>query len=121
MTRPGHRLRAFAAAWCDDRTLRLVIDPAIADLQREQTMFAYVPVLNVLLACLMEEAMMTAPGWTPDERRILRRAGAATALVTLLVVLGLEQPFVPYAWKAGPLDYRVPLYLAPQDFRSRSR
>jgi hypothetical protein len=35
VTRPGDRLRAFAAGWCCPETMERVIDPLIADLQRE--------------------------------------------------------------------------------------
>jgi hypothetical protein len=35
MRRPGDRVRAFAARWCDGVTMTRLVDPAIADLQAE--------------------------------------------------------------------------------------
>jgi lipopolysaccharide export LptBFGC system permease protein LptF len=36
------------------------------------------------------------------------------AIVMMLTILGLEAPFIPYAWREGVSDYRLPLYLVPQ-------
>jgi len=115
MSRRGERLRACAAAVFDAGTMERVIDPAIADLQREPpSIAAHVAVLKVLLLCGYQEATMSQHQWTSEDRRALTRALTGGAIVTLLVTLGLEAPFLSYAWHPGSIDRRLPLYLAPQ-------
>src|SRR5689334_20783167 len=114
MSRPGSRLRAFASRWCDERTLTLVVDPAVADLQREPSSRNYVAVMKVVLRCAAGEAMMPAHNWTSDDRQAVKRTLAASSIVMILVIIGLEAPFIPYAWREGVSDYRLPVYLVPQ-------
>jgi len=115
MKRPGDRLRALACRCFDTRTMQRVVDPAIADLQREPVSIAgYAAVLKVMLMCGWQEVTMSQHEWTSDDRRALTRALAGAAIVTVLVTLGLEAPFVPYAWHPGSVDQKLPLYLAPQ-------
>src|SRR4051812_3363571 len=113
MSRPGDRLRAFAASWCNDHRLMLVIDPAIADLERDRSIRSYVGVLKVVLWCATGEVMMSASGWTPDDRRALTRALAGIAIVTILAMLGSEAPFLRYLVQPDGVDRRVVLYLLP--------
>lgn len=113
MNRRGDRIRAFASQWCSPGTMERVIDPAIADLQREPpSLAAYVAVLKVMLMCGWQEAMMSDHEWTSDDRRALARAVTGASIVTLLATLGSEAPFLPYAWRS--VDPKLPLYLAPQ-------
>lgn len=114
MIRHGTRLRALAARWCGATTMQRIVDPAIADLQHEPSLSNYVAVLKVILLCAGREVMMVGPDWTLDDRRILLRTLVATALVTLIVTLALEAPFLPFGWRRGIADYRLALYLAPQ-------
>jgi len=54
----GVRLRAFAAALVDARTMERVVDPAIADLRHESfALVRYVAVLYVVTFCLAEQTM----------------------------------------------------------------
>lgn len=90
MTRPGDRLRAFAAALFDAQTMERVIDPALADLQAERRGVAgYVAVVKVISVCAAGGSMNTFDVWSHDERRIAGRAVwigvIALALFTLLV------------------------------------
>ena len=113
MTRPGIRIRRFAARWFNAVAMERVIEPAIADLQREPPSVAgYVAVLKVMLICGCQEAMMSDHEWTSDDRRALTRALTGASIVILLATLGSEAPFLPYAWRS--VDPKMPLYLAPQ-------
>jgi hypothetical protein len=115
MKRRGDRIRAFAARVFDAGTMERVIDPAMADLQREApSLAAYAAVLKVMLMCGCQEAMMSNHEWTSDDRRAMIRALTGASIVTLLATLGSEAPFLPYAWHPGSVDPKVPLYLAPQ-------
>jgi hypothetical protein len=117
MSRPGDGLRVLAAHVVNARTMERVVDPAIADLQRDSSMSSYVAVVKVLLLCISQEAMMFSAGWTSDDRRAVARVVAATALVTVLGTLLFEAPpFLSYAWRSSDFDRRLPLYLAPQAF-----
>jgi hypothetical protein len=117
MTRPGDGLRALAAHVVDTRTMERVVDPVIADLQRDPSMRSYVAVIKVLLWCISQEAMMFSAAWTSDDRRATARVVATTAVVTVLGTLLFEAPFLlSYAWRPGNFDRRLPLYLAPQAF-----
>ena len=58
MKRPGSRLRAFAAWLFDARTMERIIDPAIADLQREPfSMSGYLAVWKTIVLCVPEISM----------------------------------------------------------------
>ena len=99
----GDRLRAFAARLFDAQTMSRVIDPAIADLQREPfTAGQYVAVLKTIALCIPEISV---------------RGGTAVMLssVSALAVMALlEIPFLFQAWKQGGFDARMVGYLAPQ-------
>ena len=55
MSRPGSRLRAVAAHLLDAATMARIVDPAIADLQREPSLGNYVGVLKVVLWCAIPD------------------------------------------------------------------
>jgi lipopolysaccharide export LptBFGC system permease protein LptF len=95
MSRPGDRLRAFAAHVCDERTMTLVIDPLIADMQQEhagaarhgQAWRSRQIRLGALLAFLR---VMVVMDWTRNETGLLMRTAGysigAVAIVTMFVV-----------------------------------
>lgn len=116
MTRPGNRLRMFAAHVLDAWTMEHIVDPAIADLQRDPTARSYGAVLKVLLLCVSQEALMLRPERTSGDRRAVARLLGATVFLTALGTLLLEAPFLSDAWNPVGFDSRVLLYLAPQAF-----
>jgi len=104
MTRPGNRLRALAANWCCPETMTRVIDPLVADLQREHAeavrigriwkgrriqVAGWVAFLEVVVLCAAD-ALTSFEGWTPDERKSLTKAviiaAATTVVITVLLV-----------------------------------
>lgn len=116
MTRPGDRLRVLTAHVLDARTMERIVDPAIADLQRDPSTRNYMALLKVLFLCVSQEALMFRPERTSDDRRAVARLIGATVFVTALGTLMLEAPFLSHAWRPGGLDRRLLLYLAPQAF-----
>ncbi len=102
MTRPGDRLRRFAARWCCPETMARVIDPLIADLQREHGEAArrgrvwrsrvirvagWLAFFKVIAICAWSGEL--APHrWTPDDRKALVRA-LVIASVLIVVVTAL--------------------------------
>lgn len=109
----GRMLRAFASRLFDTRMMERVIDPAIADLQRERSLGSYAGALKVFAFCAVQEVTMSAPDWSSEDRRAMARMLVAGGIITLLATMALEQPFIPYLWRRG-YDARIPLYLAPQ-------
>jgi lipopolysaccharide export system permease LptF/LptG-like protein len=102
MNLPGSRLRMFAARWCCPGTMERVVDPLIADLQREYAearnrgriwkgrsiqLAGWIVFLKVIVICAWLE-MTDAERWTPDDRKSLRRA-IVIAAVTAVVITGL--------------------------------
>src|SRR5436190_5052355 len=105
MPLPGSRLRAWASRWCDERTVRLVVDPLIGDLQLE-----YAEALRLgrrwktgairVAAVFAFLKVMITMDWTPNERGLLvRTAGysmAAIVCVTFLfavpILIGPQSP-----------------------------
>jgi hypothetical protein len=129
MTRPGDRLRAFAARWCCDDTMTRLIDPLIADLQHEHAKAArsgwhwrsrairiagWMSFFKVLAICAWQGELVTHR-WTSDDRRALIRA-AAWSVVLIVAITALFE-LSPLAWmthnsQAGTA--RLLLYLIPQ-------
>jgi hypothetical protein len=87
---PGRLLHRIAALVCSGKSRERVVEPAIADLQREQGTLAligsYIAVLKVIAICAVD--MSDA---TPDDRRVVTRtlgwAFVLTCAVALLLVL----------------------------------
>ena len=113
MRRPGDRLRAFAALWCDGQSMTLVVDPAIADLQREPSIANYVAVLKVFLWCRIRR-LTTRELNAVDERTALRRTLMWTGgLIVVLTTLMLKRSDGMIKWPPfhlGPMRY---VYLIP--------
>jgi lipopolysaccharide export system permease LptF/LptG-like protein len=104
MYQPGNQLRAFASGWCCRETMERVIDPLIADLQREHQeavrrvhvwrgrwiRFAgCIAFLKVIALCAWTE-LTVLDRWTRDDRNSLTRAvvivAATAVVVTALLV-----------------------------------
>lgn len=108
MTRRGERLRAFAALWCDDQSMTLVVDPAIADLQREPSIRQYIAVLKVFVWCRIrgltvpDSNAATAVGTLG--RTLTWTAGLVVVLTALMVKRG--DRIVPHSgFHPGPVRY----------------
>ena len=131
MTRPGDRLRGFAAGWCCSGTMERVVDPLIADLQREHyeavrsgriwksrgiRVAGAITFLEVLFMCAWK-GLTTADRWTADERKSLTRAAlisAITALVvTMLLVSQTAEDIPKVLLHPSPTRF---LFLAPYPF-----
>jgi hypothetical protein len=103
MKRRGDRLRAFAAAIFDARTMERVIDPAIADLQAEPfSVGRYLAVFKVFLLCAPEVSVRFGT------------AAVLSALATAGVVALLEVRPLLFAWNLQAFDARMLVYLIPQ-------
>ena len=131
MHTPGNRLRAFAAEWCCDETMERVIDPLIADLQREHheavrsgrvwrgrwIRFAgCIAFLKVIALCAWTE-MTSAERWMRDQRKSLTRAAvilAATAVVITVLLVSRSAEDYPKVL-LHPSPKRL-LFLAPYPF-----
>jgi hypothetical protein len=98
MSRPGDWLSAWAAHVFDVRTMKLVIDPAVADLQNECAATAtlrvrlrgYVAVMKVLAVSIGHE-ILDPRRWSPQERGDVMRiacwsAAAAIAIASALLL-----------------------------------
>lgn len=136
MTGPGSRLRAFAARWCCAETMERVVDPLIADLQREDgearrtgrvwkgrsiRLAAAVAFTKVMVMCAWAE-LTSANRWSADDRRAVARVFAVAVPVVIAVTALLELPYVGHYPKVlrAPDSMRF-LYLAPLPFSPRSR
>jgi len=101
MQRPGNRLRAFAAGWCCPETMERVIDPLIADLQREHAdavrhgrmwrsrriqVAGWLTFFKVLVVCAGVH-LTDAKRWTTDDRKSLVRAAVISAITALVMTV----------------------------------
>jgi lipopolysaccharide export system permease LptF/LptG-like protein len=130
MTRPGDRLRAFAAGWCCRETLERVIDPLIADLQLEHARAVQsgrvwkgrwirfagcIAFVRVLAICMWRDDL--APrNWTSDDRRTVMRAVTYSVAFIILITALFEIPPLSNlkAWGATGISGWVLLTLVPQ-------
>jgi hypothetical protein len=114
MARPGSRLRAFASGWCDERTLALIVDPAIADLQRQPSIRNYIGVLQVFALCAAREVIMSDATSTADERGVigatLMWSGAFVAALIALLLVVSNRITPSFTVHPGPMRY---VYLLP--------
>jgi hypothetical protein len=98
MNSPGSRLRTFAAGWCCRETMERVVDPLIADLQREHAeahrsgrvwksrwvhVEAWIAFVKVMAICAAT-SLTSLEAWTPDDRRYLTRAALISAVTTVV-------------------------------------
>ncbi len=131
MNRPGSRLRTFAARWCRAGTMTRIVDPLIADLQREHAdavqsgrvwksrwiqLAGWVAFVKVMIICAAA-SLISLEDWTSGERKSLARAAAIStvsglALTVLLVSRAAED--IP-AVLVHPSPTRL-LFLAPYPF-----
>jgi hypothetical protein len=131
MNRPGSRLRTFAARWCRAGTMTRIVDPLIADLQREHAdavrsgrvwnsrwiqLAGWMAFVKVVIICAAA-TLISLEDWTSGERKSLARAAAIStvsglALTVLLVSRAAED--IP-AVLVHPSPTRL-LFLAPYPF-----
>ena len=133
MRRPGVRLRQVLSRYCDEKTLRQRVDPAIADLQSEhrdaarqgRTCFAHwvwltghLALAKVVAVCLWE-ALIVLPRhvrrhWTHDDQAALRRIGGWVVPVLIVVTILLNVPFWRFVRTDGDSSWLLLfLYLVP--------
>jgi lipopolysaccharide export LptBFGC system permease protein LptF len=130
MQHPGDWLRAVAVRWCSEATMANVMYPLLADLrlehqdavERGQTLKAWwirvaglIAFLKVLALCGWERAMR--PGWTSNDRSILRRIVGVSlaAMVVVTAVLLLPPLRVLHSHRFQMADaLRMFVYLIPQ-------
>ncbi len=114
MSRCGDRLRTIAARWLDRRTMAHVVDPAIADLQRQPSFGHYVAVLKVIALCASRETLMGSSSWTTDERRTLGRtltwSGVLVTTLTAVTLLPFWRIVPRGPVNPGPLRF---VYMLP--------
>jgi hypothetical protein len=129
--RSGDRLRAFAARWCCAATMERVVDPLIADLQREHSdatrrgrvwksrwiqVAGCIAFFKVMVMCA-GTSLISAEQWTRDDRKSLTKAAVisvATAVgVTVLLVSRSAEDYPIVLIHPSPIRL---LYLAPYPF-----
>ncbi len=131
MNRPGNRLRTFAAGWCCPETMERVVDPLLADLQREHAdavrsgrvwksrwirLAGWMAFAKVLVICAAA-SLTSVEEWTPDDRKSLTRAAAistVTAVVLTVLLVSRTVEDIP-AVLVHPSPTRL-LFLAPYPF-----
>lgn len=101
MNRPGNRLRAVAAGWCCRETMDRVIDPLIADIQREHgeavrqgliwksrwiQLAGWLIFVKVLFLCAGAH-LTAAERWTTDDRKSLVRAAVISAVTVVVITV----------------------------------
>jgi hypothetical protein len=99
MNPPGNQLRSFAARWCCAETMERMIDPLIADLQREHAeavrsrriwksrwiqIAGWVAFGKVIALCAVA-CLTSQEEWTPEDRKSLTRA-AVIGVITVVVI-----------------------------------
>jgi Lipopolysaccharide export system permease LptF/LptG len=131
MSRPGDRLRAFAAGWCRAETMKRVIDPLIADLQREHgqairqgriwrsrwiQIAGCLTFFKVLVVCAGTH-LMAVEQWTTDDRKSLVNAAVISAITAVVITVLLVSRSAEDLPKVllHPSPKRL-LYLAPYPF-----
>jgi hypothetical protein len=104
MTRPGDRLRAFAARWCCADTMARIVDPLIADLQVEHAeatrlgqrwnarrihVAGWFAFFKVIVVCTWTSGLAWHR-WTADERRMFVRTLTVSSVLIIAVTALLE-------------------------------
>ena len=122
---PGRTLHRLAARLCTAKTLGQIIEPAIADLQKEYAAAELAPalqrvrILTVGYLAILEVTVMCAferPATTDDERRAIARivvwSVGLTAVITALLVLvplSIVEARPSSLFLAGLISQAVPL------------
>jgi hypothetical protein len=126
--RPGDRLRALAAGWCGPETMERVVDPLIADLQREHgeairhgrvwksrwiQCAGWITFFKVIVVCA-GTSLTSVERWTTDDRKSLTRAAVIAAItavvITVLLVSRSAEDYPKVLLRPSPKRL---LYLAP--------
>jgi hypothetical protein len=118
---PGRTLHRLAARLCSPKSLARIVEPAIADLQREYLDAVAQPPLRrscVLLAAyfavlkVMAFTMVHPTVFSPEDRRVLSRTLAVAGVV--IVALSALLIAFPMAWFPQFIEARHVVFLIPQ-------
>ena len=128
MTRPGLRLRAFAARVCSARTMDRLIDPTIADLQREHVdarrrgaiwtarwvrLRGFLSVATLLAYAAGGDAFHAINHWSPGETAYLRRSSIVFLAATVLTTILFAYPQAHRYWGKSDDLSLLTIYLIP--------
>jgi len=129
MTKPGEWLRAKAARLCSRNTMERLVDPIVADLQKEYgesvtsgrrwraraiLVIGYVGFAKALLLH-GRQAMLATRECSADDRRALGRAFPIAAMTAAVVIVLLEiPPLLKIVQNASRLRAASVFYLIPQ-------
>lgn len=129
MTPPGLRLRRLAARVCDERTMAIIVDPAVADLQHEAEqargaggphvrppLARYAAVWKVIGYAIGRSLIHSAAAGVASERTLLRHTVTIALGIALVLTMLLTVPPLLTAPAPNPLAHRSLLfvYLLPQ-------
>ena len=130
MRRPGTRLRAFAARWCQARTMERLVDPTVSDLQIEYEdavkrgrrvesvriwIVAHVALIEVIALQAALRILESLRDFTSDDRRaVLRTLAASTAFMIAGTLVIAAIPFATFVSRSGPHSPALALYFVPQ-------
>jgi len=128
MTRPGLSLRALAARVCSARTLDRLIDPTIADLQREHgqarrrgaiwtarwvRLRGCLSVATLLTYAAVGDASYAIGHWNPGEAAYLRRSSIVFLATTIVTTMLITYP-QPHRYSDVHVDLALlTIYLIP--------
>ena len=128
MTRPGLRLRAFAARFCSARTMERLIDPTIADLQREHAdarrrgavwtarwvrARGCMSIATLLAHAAAGNAFDAISHWSPGETAYLRRTSIVFLVATIVTTMLLAYPQLQRYSDMHLDDALLTLYMIP--------
>jgi Lipopolysaccharide export system permease LptF/LptG len=122
---PGRMLHRLAARVCSAKTLERVVEPAIADLQKEyaaaesgsavrraRILFAsYLAILEVTLTCALERPAATDDEWRAIVRIVAWSVGLTAVITGLLMLppLSIVEARASSVFLAGLISQAVPL------------
>lgn len=129
MTTPGEWLRAKAARLCSRKTMERLVDPIVADLQKEYgesvasrrrwraqaiLVAGYVGLAKAIVLH-GSQSMLALRGWTSDDRQALGRSFLIAAMTaTVLIVLLEIPPLLQAVQQPSRLRAASVFYLIPQ-------
>ena len=128
MTRPGLRLRAFAARFCRARTMDRLIDPTIADLQREHAdagrrgaiwtarwvvCRGFFSVVTVLVNAGVGGAWHAINHWSPGETAYLRRSSSVFLAAMIVTTMLIAYPQAHRDWEIQVDGTLLTIYVIP--------
>jgi len=128
MTRPGLRLRSFAARCCSAKTMDRLIDPTIADLQREYAdaqrrgaiwtarwvrLRGIVSVATLLAYAAARDVFHAITCWSPGDAAYLRRSSIVFLVATFVATMLFAYPQVLRYRDISDDVFLLTIYLIP--------